>query len=1284
MKPERLSARIRASVWNLQCKVFRRVLALVTLGCLFWSTSVAQSPLFVNWLYSPVPVQRSVAYSPSGSLIAVGGRGGIQIFEASSGALIRCLPTAATCSEVQPPAHAGVNSVSFSPDGQLLAVGGQQVENVSGVVTETGVAEIWRVSTGTLVASLGTLAQNAVLAVGFSPDGSLLGVGGQGAGGGVLELWSVPTTTLVDSLPSASAVGGTVNSLAFSPDGLNLADGGSDDAGGLLEVWNIASGALSASLPTSATTLVNSVAFSADATMLVDGGLSTDAATGATSGVLEAWSVSSGTLIQSLPTIAAGGVGAVALSMNSQSLISGGASTGGLGVLEEWNVSAGALIRTFATSNFMVNSIAYSPDGTLLVDGGGSSSGDGVVELWNVANGASAGSLNTFLGQAIATSAFSPDGTLLVFGGGTNAGSLGGSGVLEVWSASNGLRIGSLKTSATFVYAAAFSPNGKSLAVGGLAQSRKGTYTGVLEIWDVASWTRSQTLSTAANRGVYSVAFTPDGNSVVDGGLGANSGNDLGVLETWDVLGGTLIGSFPTAASLGVLSVAISPDGKTLADGGTGANGGVAETWNLSTGLQIQALKTAASGGVNTVSFGLDGSVLVLGGAGAAAAVVEVWNPTTGTKLASPSLASGAAHVYSACFSPDGTVLFAGASGELQAFDASSYEPLGSYGDPNQTSNTDAIDTISFISGGSVFAYGTGNGSLTVAANPFYNPIAVSSVSVSPSTVLGGTGAMGTVTLSQPAPASGDGVVLASGSAAVGIPAFIRVAAGQTQASFPITTQPVTTNASVVITVTSGGASATAQLNVSDLSISSLKATPVSVQGGSSATVTLMLAAPAPTGGITIALSSNSAFATPPATVSVAGGATSATFSVSTLPVDSVMTATIRAGTGAASKSTTLTITPPSLVALSLSPATVVGGAGASGTVTLSGATGPSGMTIALGAGATCTIPNSLNVPAGQSSATFSIATSGVTSAESAVIEATEGGITKKAKLTIDPAAISALTISPSSIVGGNSTTGTVNLSGNAGPNGFVVNLFSSSSAVKIQKSQAFEPGQSSASFILITIGVSSQSIVTITASNGAVSKKAVLALNPPGFASFALNPSAVHGGAISTATVVLNGAAGPGGQPVKLMSSTSVVKVPTSVIVPAGKTTATFLVRTVAVGAQQTATVTAKIGATTETAALTVNPPSVSLLKLNPATVPGGKGSTGTVTLSSAAPAGGLVVTLASGLATVTVPSAVMIPAGRNSATFTVKTKAVSAKTTATISAMFGSSTASASLTVL
>jgi hypothetical protein len=93
---------------------------------------------------------------------------------------------------------------------------------------------------------------------------------------------------------------------------------------------------------------------------------------------------------------------------------------------------------------------------------------------------------------------------------------------------------------------------------------------------------------------------------------------------------------------------------------------------------------------------------------------------------------------------------------------------------------------------------------------------------------------------------------------------------------------------------------------------------------------------------------------------------------------------------------------------------------------------------------------------------------------------------------------------------------------------------------------------------------------------------------------------------------------------------------------------------------------------------------PTLSSLTLNPTSVIGGtQSSTGTVTLSGPAPAGGAQVALSSSNGAASVPSSVPVPAKATSATFPVNTTAVTASTPVIVSASYGGVTQTASLTV-
>jgi hypothetical protein len=151
----------------------------------------------------------------------------------------------------------------------------------------------------------------------------------------------------------------------------------------------------------------------------------------------------------------------------------------------------------------------------------------------------------------------------------------------------------------------------------------------------------------------------------------------------------------------------------------------------------------------------------------------------------------------------------------------------------------------------------------------------------------------------------------------------------------------------------------------------------------------------------------------------------------------------------------------------------------------------------------------------------------------------------------------------------------------------------------------------------------------------------------------------------------------------VSLSSGSGDASVPASVTVAAGRSTATFTVKTVPVASLVPVALTATLNGESVQTTLNVEPPILKSLSVSPSMVKGGKTAQGTVTIGSAAPAGGLAISLTSTQSAAAVPATVVIPAGKTSAKFTISTTAVKAKITATIAAAFGGVTKTAPLTI-
>src|SRR5260221_21217 len=191
---------------------------------------------------------------------------------------------------------------------------------------------------------------------------------------------------------------------------------------------------------------------------------------------------------------------------------------------------------------------------------------------------------------------------------------------------------------------------------------------------------------------------------------------------------------------------------------------------------------------------------------------------------------------------------------------------------------------------------------------------------------------------------------------------------------------------------------------------------------------------------------------------------------------------------------------------------------------------------------------------------------------------------------------LSSLTLNPTSVTGGNSSTGTVTLTAAAPSGGAVVTLSSSNTTVaRTPASVTVAAGATSATFTVATSAVTASTAVTISGTYSGVTRSASLTVTPvpiplPVLASLSLNPSGVVGGlGSSTGTVALTGAAPAGGATIALSSSSGAASVPSTVFVPAGATRASFPVRTSIVLISTSSTISALYRGTTRTAVLSI-----------------------------------------------------------------------------------------------
>ena len=187
----------------------------------------------------------------------------------------------------------------------------------------------------------------------------------------------------------------------------------------------------------------------------------------------------------------------------------------------------------------------------------------------------------------------------------------------------------------------------------------------------------------------------------------------------------------------------------------------------------------------------------------------------------------------------------------------------------------------------------------------------------------------------------------------------------------------------------------------------------------------------------------------------------------------------------------------PSLNTLGVNPSNVTGGQTATATVSLTGPAASGGAVVNLSsANPAASVPSSVTIPANTSSINFTVNTTSVSATTAGNITATYAGVSKSATLTVNapaPAALSSLTLNPSRVVGGSSSTGTVNLTKTVPTGGAVVTLSSNNSTrASVPPSVTVPAGASSATFNVVTTA-NRKTSVSITATYGDVTKSATL-----------------------------------------------------------------------------------------------------------------------------------------------------------------------------------------------
>lgn len=367
---------------------------------------------------------------------------------------------------------------------------------------------------------------------------------------------------------------------------------------------------------------------------------------------------------------------------------------------------------------------------------------------------------------------------------------------------------------------------------------------------------------------------------------------------------------------------------------------------------------------------------------------------------------------------------------------------------------------------------------------------------------------------------------------------------------------------SISLTATGGTITAT-----SPVSLVLFTCNPTVLGPQAASTCTVGLSGPAPTGGLAVAVSDNNSALAVPASVTVAAGNSSAVFQATTGPISAGQTATVTAALNGASMTVSIALVPPlTLSSLACTPTSLPAGTSSTCTVTLNQPSPAGGTVVSLASNTSLlTVPASVTVPSGTSSATFAATAGNPTKVQSFIVTATLNGSSQQVSLTLGPKLlISSLSCNPLSLISGGSATCTVTLSRKPFAGAQSIPLTDNNVLLAIPAFVSVPSGSKSGTFAATAGAVPSNQSATITASLAGSVQTVTLTLAPnaakPGLVtSVSCTHSIFVAGATARCSVHLAQTAPAGGTRVRLTTSNSSVHVPAFVGIAEGQSSVAF-----------------------------------------------------------------------------------------------------------------------------
>ncbi len=538
---------------------------------------------------------------------------------------------------------ANVRSVSFNPDGTLLASGGKDKSII-----------LWDTATWKAVAEPMAGHTDRVTQVTFSPDGQTIASSGRD---GNIIFWDVASRQIIGQPIAAHT--GWANSVAYLPDGQTLVSAGDD---GKIIFWDVASRQPRHTLQAHSEPVLRVVVNPSGALL----------AAGSSDNTISLWDTTSLQAIGTPLTGHTGKINDLAFSPDGSILVSASADH----TLQLWDGQNGKALAPPLTGHLTsVTAVTFNPSGTRIISG----SEDDSIISWDTRTQRQLGWPLVGHANSVLDLAFSPNGKYLA--------SASSDTKIVLWDFTAGQ---TMVDHQDVVRSVAFSPNGHSIASGGDDT--------VARQWDIGNTNTSQPYSSpsssisssAANhsRIIWSVAFSPNGDQLA-------SGNEDGSIVIWD--NSSLAPAMPPLAQHngGVLAVTFSPNGQWLASAGQDQQ---IIMWDAATGQPITRWN-AHTDDINSLVFSPDSRLLVSGSSDDTA---QLWDAASGQPVGSP-LQGHSDDVNSVALSLDGQTIATGSSDTLIIlWDAATGQETGRlYGHINR------VTSVAFSPNGQTLASGS-------------------------------------------------------------------------------------------------------------------------------------------------------------------------------------------------------------------------------------------------------------------------------------------------------------------------------------------------------------------------------------------------------------------------------------------------------------------------------------------------------------------------------------------------------------------------------------------------